>query len=129
MVKSRVVIDTNIIIDHLRLIREEKSLFEICVEDPKIDPLISTTTIQELFVGQSSLKEEQEIKIRKILDSVRIADITAGIAQLAGQIMRDTKPQVQFSDAQIAATAILNKASLLTLNKKDFKGIKGLKLI
>ncbi len=129
MVKSKVVIDTNIIIDHLRLIREEQSLFEICVEDPKIDPLISTTTIQELFVGQSSLNEEQEIKIKKILGSIKIVDITAEIAQLAGQIMRDTKASVQFADAQIAATAILNKAKLLTLNKKDFQGIKNLKLI
>ena len=60
MVK-KVVIDTNIIIDHLRLPRKEKSPFELAVEDPNIDPIISSATIQELFIGQSSLKEEEEI--------------------------------------------------------------------
>lgn len=129
MVKSKVVIDTNIIIDHLRVERLGKSLFENCVQDLEIVPFISTTTIQELFSGKSSLKEDQETKIRKIINSLQIQAVTLEIAELAGQIMRDVKPQVQFADAQIAATAILNKAKLLTLNKKDFRGIKGLKLI
>lgn len=129
MVKKKVVIDTNVIIDHLRIARLEKSLFETCIEDPKMDPLMSTTTIQELFVGQSSLREDQENKIRKIIHSINVIDVTPEIAELAGELMRDVKPQVQFADAQIAATAIFKKAKLLTLNKKDFKGIKGLKLI
>lgn len=129
MVKRKVVIDTNIIIDHIRLPRKGKSPFEIIVENLSFDSLISTATIQELFVGQSSVREDQETKIRKIINSIQTLDITPEIAELAGQIMRDVKPQMQFADAQIAATAILNKASLFTLNKKDFKGIKKLKLI
>ena len=129
MVKSKVVIDTNFIIDHIRFPRKEKSPFELVIDDPNIDPLISSTTIQELFIGQSSIKEDQEVKIRKIINSVAVIDVTAEVAERAGQVMRATKPQVQFADAQIAATAILNKAKLLTLNKKDFQGIKGLKLI
>lgn len=56
MVKKKVVIDTNVVIDHLRVARLEKSLFETCIEDPEMDPLMSATTIQELFVGQSSLR-------------------------------------------------------------------------
>lgn len=129
MVKGKVVIDTNIIIDHIRFPRIEKSPFEIIIENSDIDSLVSTTTIQELFIGQSSLREDQDIKIRKILKAVKIVDISSEIAELAGKLMRDVKPQIQFADAQIAATAILNKAKLLTLNYKDFKGIKGLRII
>lgn len=35
----------------------------------------------------------------------------------------------QFADAAIAATAIINKAKLATLNKKDFQRIKELELV
>ena len=129
MVRGKVVIDTSIIIDHLRLPRKEKSPFEMIVENGNLESLISTATIQELFIGQSSLREDQETKIRRIINLIHNLNVSPEIAELAGQIMRDTKPQVQFADAAIAATAILNKAKLLTLNKKDFKGIQGLKLI
>lgn len=43
--------------------------------------------------------------------------------------MRDTKPGIQFADAAIAATAIINNARLATLDKKDFQGIKNLELV
>jgi len=39
------------------------------------------------------------------------------------------KGPIELADAGIAATAIVNGCELFTLNKKDFKGIEGLKLI
>ncbi len=42
--------------------------------------------------------------------------------------MRDSKTPIQFADAAIAATAIINGAELYTLNKKDFEKIPGLLL-
>lgn len=129
MVKGKVVIDTSVIIDHLRKAREEKSLLETTVENTDIEPLISVAVIQELFAGQSRKDKEPEEKIRKVLHLLNMIAVTSEIAKLAGQIMRDTKPPVQFADAQIAATAILNNAALLTFNKKDFQEIKDLELI
>lgn len=129
MVKGKVVIDASVVIDHLRKAREEKSLLEVTVENTDIEPLISVAVIQELFAGQSSKDKEPEEKIRKVLHLLNMIAVTSEIAELAGQIMRDTKPPVQFADAQIAATAILNGAALLTFNKKDFQEIKDLELI
>lgn len=129
MVKGKVVIDTSVIIDHLRKAREGKSLLETTVEKTDIEPLISVAVIQELFAGQSSKNKEPEEKIRKVLHLLNMIAVTSEIAKLAGQIMRDTKPPVQFADAQIAATALLNGATLLTFNKKDFQEIKDLELI
>lgn len=129
MVKQKVVVDTDIIIDHLRQEekRKSKSELEMIVENTNITPLISAATVQELFAGQSSKKIKEERKIRRILALLEIISITLEIAGAAGKIMRDTKPIVQFADAQIAATAISEKAYLLTKNKKDFAKIKGLK--
>lgn len=102
MVKGKVVIDTSVIIDHLRKAREGKSLLETTVEKTDIEPLISVAVIQELLAGQSSKDKEPEEKIRKVLHLLNIIAVTSEIAKLAGQIMRDTKPPVQFADAQIA---------------------------
>lgn len=129
MVKQKVVVDTNLIIDHLRqkVKQRVKTQLEKIIEEESISPLISSATIQELFAGQSSKKIEEKRKIRRILSCFAITNISPKMAETAGKIMRETKPVVQFADAQIAATAILEKAYLATKNKKDFKNIKGLK--
>lgn len=130
MVKQKVVIDTNIIIDHLRqgIKQKTQSQLEVIVEDRDIIPLISTATMQELFAGQSSKKAKEERKIKSILALFKTIPVNEETAENAGKIMRDTKPLIQFADAQIAAAAILEKACLLTKNRKDFLPIKGLKL-
>ena len=125
----KVLIDTNIVIDHLRQTSSGKSLFEKICENTDIEPIISTTVIQELFAGQSSKRTDQETKIRRVLQKLMIVPIEPKIAEAAGQIMRDIKPQIQFADAQIAAATLLNGAGLLTLNKKDFQGIPDLEFI
>ncbi len=43
-----------------------------------------------------------------------------------GQIARDFDKAIDFADAAIASTAIVNGCELATLNIKDFKGIKNL---
>ena len=51
------------------------------------------------------------------------------IAKLAGEIARDLKRPIELADAAIAATAVINQASLFTLNEKDFQGIKPLEIL
>lgn len=129
MVKQKVLIDTNIIIDYLRQEgkRARKTKLEVILEEENIVPLLSSATIQELFAGQSSKKRKEEARIRKILALFKTLVVNKEVAEMAGEIMRDTLPIVQFSDAQIAATAISEKAYLLTKNKKDFTSIQGIK--
>lgn len=129
MVKRKVVVDTSIIIDHLRQFKNTKTHLETILEDTTTELFISTDVIQELFAGKSSKEEEPEGEIRRILGSFKNIDVTPEIAELAGQIMRDSKLTVQFADAAIAATAIINGAQLFTLNKKDFQGIGNLEVL
>lgn len=128
MVKQKIVIDTSVIIDHLRQAKKTATLLQTVLEDTTTEFIISVNVIQELFAGQSSKRAESKDEIRKILGLFRIVDVTSEIAEQAGRIMRDTKPGVQFADSAIAATAILNGAKLYTLNSKDFQGIDKLEL-
>lgn len=124
---KKVVIDTNIIIDYLRLSQKKESLLVKILSDSKILAVISTATIQELFVGQSTRIKAEVRRIRELIDLFRFKNIDADIAEYAGKILRDRPGSLSFPDAQIAATAILENAYLATNNKKDFKNIPGLK--
>ncbi len=125
-----VVLDTDIIIDYIRQPENSNThLITLLKSIPESDLAISIVTIQELYVGESSsLKQEEEFFL-SLINKLKILSYDHKVAKRAGEIMRDTRVRVQFADAAIAATAILNKAKLFTLNKKDFKGIKDLELI
>lgn len=128
MVKTKILIDTNIMIDFLRKKKKVKTLLEKIIENNDLPFIISSATIQELFAGQSSKKTKEKQKIKQLLNIFRIINVDHEIAEMAGEIMRDNQRVVQFADAQIAATTIFEKAYLLTKNKKDFQNIKGLEI-
>lgn len=124
-----VILDTNVIIDHLRQLSAKSKLRLL---EEKVSPGslgLSVITIQELYEGKSTREHIIEEILTEVVNSFKILPYTYEIAQLSGKILRDENSQMGFADAAIAATAILNKASLFTLNKKDFQGIKGLKLV
>jgi len=125
-----VVLDTDILINYIRQPESGSShLIPLLQSISPQDLAISVITIQELYVGESSKAKQKEEFFLRLISRLIILPYDNKTAKMAGEIMRDIRPRVQFADAAIAATAILNKASLLTLNKKDFKGIKGLKLV
>lgn len=125
-----VVADTSVLIDYLRRPQSADSyLVKLLESKPHEDIGISMITIQELYAGQSSKNPEKEKFFLIIMNYFKILLYENEVAKLAGEIMRDAKSQIQFTDAAIAATAIINGAQLLTLNKKDFSGIKDLELL
>lgn len=124
-----VVLDTNVIIDHLRLPKgSETILIKIIRLNPRDIIAISIISVQELYQGRSSRDPMKENDIRMILDNVKILPYGVKVAKLAGEIIRDLSRPIGFSDAAIAATAIVNGFYLFTLNKKDFADIKNLQL-
>lgn len=123
-----VVVDTSILIDYLRRPLEKTPFKEFIKQNPAEKLSISILTIQELYAGKSSKESKKETFFLKIISKMEILSYTHGIAKLAGELTRDYNTNLEFPDAAIAATAVLNKAKLFTLNKKDFKGIKKLKL-
>jgi len=124
-----VVLDTSIIVDHLRQARtKQTSLMKIAKKTSKENLAISIISVQELYEGRSTKDKRREEFLLATISPLKILPYTYEVAQLAGEIARDLKRSIEFVDAAIAATAIVNGASFLTLNQKDFKGIRGLEL-
>lgn len=122
-----VVIDTSIIIDHLRQRNEiETPLMRIARVLSKEELALSVVSVQELYEGKSSRDAQEEERLLSVITPLQIISHTFTTAQRAGQIIRDHKRKIEFADAAIAACAIINGASLYTLNTKDFIDIPGL---
>lgn len=124
-----VVLDTNIIIDHLRQGgKRETALMAVAHYIDKENLAISLITIQELYEGISTKERNKEEYLLAVITPLRILPYTFEIAQLAGEVARDLNHPIELADAAIAASAIVYNASLYTLNKKDFQGIPNLEL-
>lgn len=125
-----VVLDTSVIIDHLRQAPGKFTYFSEYVNKyPKDKLAISMVTIQEVYEGKSTREESRASALLMILTRIKILPYTFEVAKLAGEIARDSQAKIDIADAAIAATTIINGGQLLTLNKKDFQNIKGLELI
>lgn len=125
-----VILDTNIIIDHLRLQDREidSRLMQIVKHRSKETLAISLITVQELYEGRSTRDSDKEQYLLATISPLKILPYTYEVAKLAGELARDLDRPIELADAGIAATALLNNAALHTANTKDFLGIKGLQL-
>lgn len=123
-----VVIDTSVLIDHIRQ-KGNNSIFDEFFKNSQDNFAISLVSVQELYEGKSTREADIESGIINLINSLEILPYVFETAKLAGEIARDFDRPIDLADAAIAATTILNKAWLFTLNKKDFKGINKLKLI
>ena len=124
-----VVLDTNIIIDHLRQPKNKTSqLIKIASQKPKEILAISIISVQELYEGQSTKNQNKEQFLLATISPLKILPYTYETAKLAGQIARDLTTNIELADAAIAATTILNGSLLFTLNHKHFQNIPNLDL-
>lgn len=125
-----VILDTNVIIDHLRQPKiRQSSLLKIVRQQPKATLAISVISVQELYEGKSTQYEEKEQFLLATIAPLIMIPYTYEVAQRAGIIARDLAFTIEFADAAIAATAIVHQTSFFTLNKKHFAKIKNLNMI
>lgn len=124
-----VILDTSIIIDHLRRPKSQSRLLKFATSNPKELLCLSVISLQELYEGQSTKISEREKDLLATIGPLKILAYTYDVAVLAGKIMRDLPRPIELADSAIAATAIINHASLFTLNPKDFSGILGLEFV
>lgn len=121
-----VVLDTAIIIDHLR--QPEKSCFyEKLAERKGIKLLLPAVVLTELYVGESAAKKSQEEKISQLLQEIVFIPADEEISKTAGILMRGYRT-LNLADSLVAATAISKKARLCTFNESHFAPLDGLKL-
>lgn len=124
-----VILDTSVIIDHLGQPGVGETLLMGVVREVAKESLaISMITVQELYEGKSTKNKQKEEYFLATIAPLKILPYTYEVAQLAGEIARDSRYVMEFTDAAIAATAVINAAALLTLDKKHFRGIQNLEL-
>jgi len=122
----KIVVDTNIIIDHLRGIPQATGLLKD-IENGHFAGLVSTITIMELMAAPK-MSEQRRQAIKELLAVFEHAPVDGQTATAAGRYLAKYRKShgLEPIDALIAATAQINEAVLFTLNTKHFKFIEGL---
>jgi len=118
------LIDTNIIIDHLRIGEEKATNFLKKVERGEVKASISVITEYELLVSQK-ISPSQRLLIQKLLSLLPSISITSSIVREAVKFAQ--KYQLGMADSLIAATAFKTKSILVTRDK-IFLRIKEIKI-
>lgn len=124
MEQSRILIDTSILIEHLRKVNKNKSTFYQLSQ--RFECIISVITQYEFEIGITP-KNHQFSKA--LLSNVEIIDFDIHCKNTALEIHHHLKSQNQLippPDIFIAATAIAHDLPLCSLNIKHFQNIPNL---
>ena len=116
------LIDTNILIDHLRG-DSNVTVFLQRIEEGSARAAVSVITEYELLAS-AKLKESEIVKINSLLELIPRLAITSQTVRIAAKFHRNYRTDL--ADALIAATAFLAKATLVTRNIKHFHNIREL---
>jgi tRNA(fMet)-specific endonuclease VapC len=126
----RYLLDTNICVFFLR---GKLNLDEIIKEKGRENCFISEITVAELRYGAEN--SDDPIKSHKAVDlfvnSLSIIPIFGSIRRYAKEKVRlrkSGKPIHDEFDLMIGATAIENKLTLISDNRKDFERLEGIKI-
>lgn len=111
-----ILLDTDVIIDHLRGVRQAARFLE-----ERTEPLaVSVVTIAELYAGVRG--EREEAALETFLSAFHAFEIDRRIAQQAGRFRRQyfRSHGVELPDALIAATSVVHHTELATLNRRHY---------
>lgn len=119
---TRYLIDTNILIDHLRG-DPLANQFLRNIETGRLRATVSVITECELLAS-AGLTLQDERRILTLLTLLPRVAVTSHIARRAAQLRR--RYRITIADALIAATALQSHATLVTRNLKDFRLVREL---
>jgi tRNA(fMet)-specific endonuclease VapC len=128
MATPSLLIDTSIIIEHLRKQNKQKSALYNIVDN--YDLYTSTIVEFELYTGATNSQKRRDVQ--EILAWSTVLPLTSNIAQTAATIYQQLKTKnqlIEIRDILIAATVLVNDLPLMTLNAKHFTRISGLQLL
>lgn len=121
------VVDTSIFIEFLRTTDKKRTTLARLPD--AVNHSLSTVTLFELLMGAKTKDHKKDIAI--LVEEVNVLPFDETIAQKAAEIylqLRSTNQLIDFRDIFIAATAVVHKLPLATLNIKHFSRIDGLVL-
>lgn len=121
-----ILIDTSIIIDFLRQ-KDKQQTILLKLEQNYPQLFASIITHTESYAGKSIWEEKKAMEVLNfVFSSIKILSLDEKTSRKAGEIR--ARYNRDLADAIIAATAINNKLTLVTLNVRDFEKIKGIRL-
>jgi len=122
-----IVLDTNILIDNVHGFAPWVDY--LLNQAQKYQLVVPTIVVAEYLTAQEVETTQGSSKSKSYLALFESADLTFGIAEILGQILRRKTyaPGADFGDLIIASTAIFLDAELATRNKTDFSKIPNLR--
>lgn len=123
-----VVIDTSVVINHLKGSSDDlKQLLTLQNQDG-IRILIPYIVIVELFAGQEAKRKADRQRLEKIIGRFATIGLSIESAKQAGDLIRIYSQIPGANDLIIAAIAMEQEAQIATHNRKHFEQIRGVKL-
>jgi predicted nucleic acid-binding protein len=122
---TRVLLDTNILIEELR--RSGEDTVWSSLTKKRLTCTICPITLTELWAGESMETPTGVKSVDHLLRHVSILPISRKTYRDAGVLLR-TYRDLYIADALIAAVAIHARLPLVTLNKRHFQSMTGLTL-
>ena len=110
-----VLIDSDVLIDYLRGFPAARNYFR------SVDTAaVSVISVTELVSGARN--DEEEMAMNELFSTVHLVAVDESIAREAGRLRRQffRSHNVETADALIAATSMLHRLQLVTLNRRHY---------
>jgi predicted nucleic acid-binding protein len=122
---SDVLLDSNILIDHLRDYSPAR-LYLKQFESRESVGFITTLTVAEISACKL-IGADEETRVKRLLSIFDVADLIIDIAWQAGEIR--LRHGLRLADAIVAATAISRNLKLVTRNLVHFQSLERLNVV
>jgi predicted nucleic acid-binding protein len=122
---NEILLDTNVLIDYLRNIPQAVKYLEELTKSISI----SAMAIAELHAGARNNNER--LWLREFTSVLNVIPANAAICEMGGDLRSQYGPShgLDLIDGILAATAIIKRLPLVTLNKKHFPMIEDQNMI
>lgn len=127
MEASKLVVDSNIIIYHLRSKKEGESILTRCLQ--RYHCYASFVSEYELYVGVKDQRQKQQLDtLFRLIDILEIGDHFGRAAGLLERSLKRNRLTLSVKDLFIAVSCLQSDLPLMTTNVKHFQQIPGLQV-